>query len=56
MPHLSWAITAYLLTSTAATLIFGKLSDLVGRRILLEASIGVFLVASIACALAQSMG
>ncbi|HVA15480.1 MAG TPA: MDR family MFS transporter [Stellaceae bacterium] len=55
VPYLSWCITSYLLASTAATLIFGKLSDLWGRRILLEASIGVFLVASVACALSQNM-
>ena len=55
VPHLSWVITAYLLTSTATTLIFGKLSDLYGRRSLLEISIGVFLLASLACALSQNM-
>ncbi|HUB97456.1 MAG TPA: MFS transporter, partial [Stellaceae bacterium] len=56
VPHLSWAITAYLLMSTIATVIFGKLSDLYGRRILLETAIGVFLAASVACALAPGMG
>jgi EmrB/QacA subfamily drug resistance transporter len=55
VPYLSWCITAYLLASTVATLVLGKLSDLWGRRVLLEASIGVFLFASIACALAPSM-
>jgi EmrB/QacA subfamily drug resistance transporter len=55
VPYLSWCITAYLLASTVATLIFGKLSDLWGRRVLLEASIGVFLLASVACALAPNM-
>lgn len=55
VPHLSWVITAYLLTSTLTTLIFGKLSDFYGRRRLLEISIGVFLTASVACALSQSM-
>jgi EmrB/QacA subfamily drug resistance transporter len=55
VPHLSWVITAYLLTSTVITLIFGKLSDFYGRRLLLEISIGVFLLASVACALSQSM-
>src|ERR1700761_1339873 len=56
VPYLSWCITAYLLASTIATLILGKLSDLWGRRVLLEASIGIFLLASIACALAPTMG
>lgn len=55
VPYLSWVITAYLLSSTAATLILGKLSDLYGRRLLLEISIGVFLVASVTCALSQNM-
>jgi EmrB/QacA subfamily drug resistance transporter len=55
VPYLSWVITAYLLLSTAATLIFGKLSDLYGRRALLEISIGLFLIASLACALSQNM-
>ena len=56
VPHLSWVITAYLLTSTGTTLIFGKLSDFYGRRLLLEISIGVFFLASLACALSQNMG
>ncbi len=54
--YLSWVVTAYLLASTGATLIFGKLSDLYGRRVMLEASIAIFLVASLVCALAQNMG
>jgi EmrB/QacA subfamily drug resistance transporter len=52
---LSWVITAYLLASTATTPIFGKLSDLYGRRTLLLVSIGIFILGSIACALAPSM-
>src|SRR5215469_2698574 len=34
MQHLSWVVSAYLLTSTAATPIYGKLSDLYGRKIM----------------------
>ncbi len=56
VPYLSWVITAYLLSSTAATLIFGKFSDLYGRRVMLETAIVIFLFASIACAAAQNMG
>ena len=52
---LSWVITAYLLASTATTPIFGKLSDLYGRRNLLLISIGIFILGSIACARAPSM-
>jgi EmrB/QacA subfamily drug resistance transporter len=53
--HLSWIIAAYLLTSTASTPIYGKLSDLYGRRALFRVAIALFVAASILCALAQSM-
>ncbi len=56
LQHLSWIVTAYLLTSTASTPIYGKLSDLYGRRVMLLAGIGIFVAASAFCALAQSMG
>ncbi len=54
--HLSWVVTAYLLTNTAAAPIYGKLSDLYGRRKLLQFAIVVFTLSSAACGLAQSMG
>ncbi len=53
--HLTWIIAIYLLTSTAATPIYGKLSDMYGRRGLLEVSLIGFILASILCALATSM-
>ena len=53
--HLAWIVTAYLLTSTAATPIFGKLSDTYGRRALMNPAIVIFILASILCALAQSL-
>ncbi len=53
--HLSWIITAYLLTSTAVTPIYGKLSDMYGRRVLLLLALGLFIAASVLCALAQSL-
>ena len=39
--HLSWIVSAYLLTSTAATPIYGKLSDIYGRRAVAVAGAGV---------------
>src|SRR5579864_459002 len=53
--HLSWVVTAYLLTNTAAAPIYGKLSDLYGRRRLLQFAIVVFTLSSAACGLAQNM-
>ena len=54
--HLSWVVSGYLLTSTAATPIYGKLSDLYGRKIMLQIAIVVFLLTSALCALAATMG
>ncbi|MCC6664153.1 MAG: MFS transporter [Polyangiaceae bacterium] len=51
----SWVVTAYLVTSTCATLIAGKLSDMHGRRPALLAAIAVFLFGSVLSALAGSM-
>lgn len=51
----SWVVTAYLLCSTAITPIVGKLSDLYGRRGVIAASVAVFLVGSVCCALAPTM-
>ncbi len=53
--NLSWVVTAYLLTGTAVTPIYGKLSDIHGRRIMMLIGIGIFIVGSVACALANSM-
>jgi len=48
----AWATTAYLLTSTATVPIYGKLSDLYGRRPILTFGIVVFLLGSVLCGLA----
>ncbi len=53
--QLPWVVTAYLLTSTAVTPLYGKVSDIYGRRLALLVGIGVFSGASLACALAPSM-
>ncbi|KXV65673.1 multidrug ABC transporter [Gluconobacter oxydans] len=55
LAHMSWVVTAFMLTSTIATPLYGKLSDMFGRRPLLGFSIGAFLLASLLCGMAQSM-
>lgn len=55
LAHMSWVVTAFMLTSTIATPLYGKLSDMFGRRPLLGFSIGAFLLASLLCGVAQSM-
>ncbi|MFN3659406.1 MAG: MDR family MFS transporter [Pseudolabrys sp.] len=52
---LSWVVTAYLLTGTAVTPLYGKLSDIHGRRALMLIAIALFVAGSVACALAPSM-
>lgn len=55
LDHLSWVVTAYLLTSTASTPLWGKISDLYGRRPIFQAAIAIFLVGSVLCGLSQNM-
>ena len=55
LTHLSWVVTAYLLTSTVVGPLYGKLGDLYGRKILLQVAIIVFLVGSALCGIAQNM-
>ena len=51
----AWATTAYLITSTVATPIYGKLGDLFGRKSLFLFAITVFIIGSAACSFATSM-
>ncbi|OWY61859.1 hypothetical protein B7486_61545, partial [cyanobacterium TDX16] len=44
LSHLSWVVTAYLLTSTASTPLYGKISDIYGRKVVFQAAIIIFLV------------
>jgi EmrB/QacA subfamily drug resistance transporter len=53
--QLAWVVSATLLTSTASTPLWGKLSDLYGRRPLFQAAIVVFLLGSVLCGLSQTM-
>jgi EmrB/QacA subfamily drug resistance transporter len=52
---LAWIISVYLLTGTAVTPLYGKLSDIYGRRPIMSLALGVFLIGSVICALAPSM-
>lgn len=54
--HLSWVVTAYLLTSTASSPLYGKLSDLYGRKVMFQTAIAIFLVGSMLCGFAVNMG
>ncbi|MGW3492139.1 MDR family MFS transporter [Streptomyces sp. NPDC001020] len=53
--HLSWVVTAYLLASTAATPLWGKLGDQYGRKKLFQAAIVIFLIGSALCGMARNM-
>lgn len=53
--HLSWVVTSYLLTSTVSTPIYGKLSDLYGRKQMFQAAIVIFLIGSVLSGLSQDM-
>jgi len=51
----TWVVTAYLLTSTASTPLYGKISDLYGRRVVFQFAIVTFLVGSLLAGLSQNM-
>jgi EmrB/QacA subfamily drug resistance transporter len=51
----AWATTAFLITSTITTPLYGKLSDIYGRRPFYLFAIGVFIIGSLACTFAESM-
>ncbi len=53
--HLAWIVSAYLLTSTAMTPVYGKLSDIYGERKPLMVALAVFGFASALCALSHSL-
>ena len=53
--HLSWVVTAYLLTSTISVPLYGKISDLHGRKNLFQAAIVIFLIGSVFSGIAQNM-
>ncbi len=51
----SWAFSAYMLTSTCTVPVYGKLSDIYGRRIVYAVAMTLFLLGSVLCGFAQSM-
>jgi EmrB/QacA subfamily drug resistance transporter len=55
LENLSWVVTSYLLTSTIVVPLYGKFGDLFGRKIVIQASILIFLAGSILCGVAQDM-
>jgi len=55
LDHLTWVVTAYLLTSTAVTPLWGKISDLYGRRLIFQIAIVIFLIGSVLCGLSQDL-
>ncbi|HUD10897.1 MAG TPA: MDR family MFS transporter, partial [Candidatus Saccharimonadia bacterium] len=55
LSKLSWVATAYLLTSAVVTPLYGKISDMFGRKKLFMVAITIFLIGSALCGLAQNM-
>jgi EmrB/QacA subfamily drug resistance transporter len=55
LAHLSWIVTAYLLATTIVTPLYGKLGDLLGRKVVLQSAILLFLVGSALCGMSRSM-
>jgi len=52
---LSWIISVYLLTSTATTPLYGKISDIYGRRPVMLLAVGIFVAGSVVCAISTNM-
>ncbi len=55
LTRLSWVVTAYLLASTATVPLYGKVGDLLGRKVVFQAAILIFLAGSILAGLSRSM-
>jgi EmrB/QacA subfamily drug resistance transporter len=55
LAHLSWVVTAFMVTSTISTPLYGKLSDMYGRKPLFFIAIIIFLIGSVLCGVSQTM-
>src|SRR5256885_6336669 len=55
LSHLAWVVTAYVLAGTVSIPLYGKLGDLYGRKRVLLAAIGIFLVGSMLCGISENM-
>jgi len=55
LDYYSWVVTAYLLSSTVCTPLYGKLSDIYGRRLIFQIAIGIFLLGSLLAGIAPGM-
>ena len=55
LDQISWVVTAYLLSSTVSVPLFGKISDLYGRKVMLQVTIAIFVLGSVLAGIAQSM-
>jgi len=56
LEHLSWVFTAYILASTVAAPLYGKLGDIYGRRVMVFVSVGLFLLGSLLSGVSTNMG
>lgn len=56
LDHQAWATTSYLIAATIVTPLYGKLSDIYGRKPFFITAISIFITGSILCAFSQSMG
>src|SRR5688572_16061344 len=55
LSHYSWVFSAYLITSTLTVPVWGKLSDLYGRRLFFQLGVAVFLLGSVLSGVSESM-
>lgn len=53
--NLPWVVTAYLVAATVVTPLYGKFADVYGRRVVLLFGVAIFIIGSVACALAPSI-